>query len=602
MFSRTLKELMITIGIGGTVTAILMALSWHYVMNHEHEVFEYEAGRIQESVTESVKLANAVAQSMQALFHSTGHVDADQFRIFSKEIFSRYPFIISAMYCMRVYRQERQEFEEEQQDWGFITFQITEHDQKQKRKPAAEREHYFPVIYKEPFSPISASLIGYDILSDPDFHESTRKAAAAGIPISSVPTGRKEGTSRGYELFIATYEGKQMPGISEARKQKANGLISLTIYPERMFDKEKMPPYLSLELDMFSTESGSLSSELFRFLPETSESNSPFSILAARHNIWISKQQRLRLTLSKSLYFRKINLWLPVSALVTGIVLCAGFFIILRGRGKLRRLHLSRMKAETEAKLLAQEMDLARRIQTSLLPTFTRNIHQDFETAATMVTADKVGGDFYDISLDRSGNLWLAIGDVSGHGVTPGLIMMMAQTVHATITANLDCDARDVVVKINEVLFTNVNERLKENHFMTFNALKYLGYGRFEHAGAHLRIIVYRQEEDQYELIRTKGVYLNFKKDISKITKNSYFELGKGDVMVLYTDGLTESENPDGEMLDINRLAEMIKRYAHQEAEAMKENIMADVLDWCDNRREDDMTLVIVKRKEDLDG
>ncbi|MDM8551076.1 PP2C family protein-serine/threonine phosphatase, partial [Desulfobacterales bacterium HSG2] len=152
--------------------------------------------------------------------------------------------------------------------------------------------------------------------------------------------------------------------------------------------------------------------------------------------------------------------------------------------------------------------------------------------------------------------------------------------------------------KINEILYKNVSERLRERHFMTFNALRHLGDGKFEHAGAHLRIIVHRRESDQCELIRTRGVYLNFRKDISKPTKNSYFELGEGDVMVLYTDGLTESENPDGEMLDIGGLIRIVEKHVRLEPEAMKESIMADVLEWCDNKREDDMTLVIVKRKE----
>ncbi|MBF0203175.1 MAG: SpoIIE family protein phosphatase [Desulfamplus sp.] len=255
-------------------------------------------------------------------------------------------------------------------------------------------------------------------------------------------------------------------------------------------------------------------------------------------------------------------------------------------------------KMENEARLLAQEMALAKNIQTGLLPSGIKNIHPDFEIAASMLTADKVSGDFYDICYDKTGNLWFAIGDVSGHGVTAGLIMMMAQTVHTTVTTNLACDAQDVVIIINEILYKNVHERLKESNFMTFNALKYLGSGKFQHAGAHLSIIIYRIQSGDCELIRTKGVYLNFKKDISKTTKNAYFQLGEGDIMVLYTDGLTEAENMDNKMLDIKGFVEIIKKYVHNEPDTMKENIMADVLKWCDYKIEDDMTIVIVRRKE----
>jgi len=247
---------------------------------------------------------------------------------------------------------------------------------------------------------------------------------------------------------------------------------------------------------------------------------------------------------------------------------------------------------------LKNEMELARRIQTSLLPTLTDDFHPDFQIAASMLPADQVGGDFYDITYDRTGNLWFAIGDVSGHGVTSGLIMMMAQTVHTTVTASLDYEAKDVVVKVNEILYKNVHERLHESHFMTFTALKYLGEGRFQHAGAHLSMVVFRQKTGECELIRTNGIYLNFKKDISKGTKNAKFFLDSGDILVLYTDGLTEANNPDGKMLDIDGFIKVIKKHAHMDPDAMKEMIMADVIQWCNNNRADDMTIVIIKRKK----
>ena len=253
--------------------------------------------------------------------------------------------------------------------------------------------------------------------------------------------------------------------------------------------------------------------------------------------------------------------------------------------------------AVSKSAALSQEMELARRIQTSLLPNSINNLYPDFEIAASMLTADKVGGDYHDIILDKKENLWLSIGDVSGHGVTSGLIMMMAQTIHTTIAASLECDARSAVAIINQILYENVHERLKEKHFMTFNTMKYLGNGKFQHAGAHLRIIVYRQKSGKCELIKTKGVYLNFKKNIFKSTKNSYFEMYEGDVMVLYTDGLTEAQDSNGELLDIDRFIKIIESYAHHKPEVMKNNIMADVIKWCNNKINDDMTLLIIKRK-----
>ncbi|MCP4353826.1 MAG: serine/threonine-protein phosphatase [Desulfobacterales bacterium] len=289
------------------------------------------------------------------------------------------------------------------------------------------------------------------------------------------------------------------------------------------------------------------------------------------------------------------NINAVISSLVIAVSVLLIFFLI--ERAVTQPMLMSNIKLQKAMDALWGEMELARKLQTCLLPTSFDNIHPDFEIAATMLTADEVGGDFYEITLDNSDHLWVSIGDVSGHGVTPGLIMMMAQTVHTTVTVNLDCEASDVVVKINEVLYMNVHERLKESHFMTFTALKYLGEGHFQHAGAHLSMIVFRQKTGTCELIRTKGVYLNFIRDISKAIKNEEFFLDCGDVLVLYTDGLTEAKNPDGKMIDLGGFVEIVEKHTLLETEAMKDAIITDVLRWSDNKRADDMSLVIVKRK-----
>ncbi len=242
------------------------------------------------------------------------------------------------------------------------------------------------------------------------------------------------------------------------------------------------------------------------------------------------------------------------------------------------------------------EMDLARQIQTALLPQMVKHLHPDFEIAATMLPAEEVGGDYYDVALDREGALWLGIGDVSGHGVTPGLIMMMAQTVHTTITTNYHASARDIVCMINKVLFKNVRGRLKEDHFMTFTTLKYLGNGRFQHAGAHLKLIVYRQRIQMCDVITTQGTWLNFVPDIEHATVNAEFTVDVGDLLVLYTDGLTEVWNSQKNMLDIHGFTEIVTRHAEKEVEVCRDAILHDVMTWCQQNQKDDMSLIVVRR------
>jgi sigma-B regulation protein RsbU (phosphoserine phosphatase) len=253
-----------------------------------------------------------------------------------------------------------------------------------------------------------------------------------------------------------------------------------------------------------------------------------------------------------------------------------------------------------ERERLEREMELARRIQTALLPKVVKNLHPDFEIAALMMPADEVGGDYYDVAIDRDNNLWLGIGDVSGHGVTPGLIMMMAQTIHTTITTNYQASARDVIISLNKVLIKNISERLGEDHFMTFTTLKYLGAGRFEYAGAHLDLVLYRHTTKTCERVGTTGFFLNSLPDLAFCTINQEFVLEKGDFLVLYTDGLIEASNPKikekREILNLLRFMEIVQKHGEQEIEACRDAIFQEVLQWSGGRREDDMSIVLVRR------
>ncbi len=243
------------------------------------------------------------------------------------------------------------------------------------------------------------------------------------------------------------------------------------------------------------------------------------------------------------------------------------------------------------------EMEVARRIQTSLLPPLVKEMHPDFHIAATMMPAEEVGGDYYDIMFDQVGNLWFGIGDVSGHGVTPGLIMMIAQTAHTTITENYHASPREVITMVNKVLYKNVHDRLGDNNFMTFTTMKYLGDGRFQYAGAHLDLVVYRKEQKICEHIETPGAWLNFLPDISEDTENSEFILDIGDVLVLYTDGLTEVWDNEKNMLDIPGFMDIVQTHAEKDVESLRDAIITDVMAWCNHIRNDDMSLVVVRRR-----
>jgi serine phosphatase RsbU (regulator of sigma subunit) len=258
------------------------------------------------------------------------------------------------------------------------------------------------------------------------------------------------------------------------------------------------------------------------------------------------------------------------------------------------------MKAEKslkEQERLAKEMEIAEKIQTAIVP--PPPLHDELEIAAVMKPAEEVGGDYYDIIDDKDKNTWFAIGDVSGHGVTPGLVMMMAQTSFSTnITQRANITPREAIVAVNYLLCENVRKRLKESHFMTMNFLKYTGNGNFMHSGSHLDIVVYRAKTKKCELIKTEGVFLGIVPDVSKVMKDLKFSLNKDDVMLLYTDGVIEARNKNNrDLMGMDLLIKMILKHADKDLEGLKDNILKETLDWCGHKPDDDITMVLVKKK-----
>lgn len=263
-----------------------------------------------------------------------------------------------------------------------------------------------------------------------------------------------------------------------------------------------------------------------------------------------------------------------------------------REKDQLRQANLTIEQRDREL----QEMELARRIQMALLPRSTEGLHAELEIAALMLPADEVGGDYYDAALDRRGVLWLTMGDVSGHGLTPGLVMMMAQTAHSAIRSGNTPTPTEMVVRMNRTLYENIAERLRSNLYMTFVALRYEGAGRFIHAGAHLHALVHRCCTGDVELLTTQGTWLGIEADISGATADNGLQLELGDTLVLYTDGLPESISPSGQMMDMAGLERLTRKHAHLSPNFMTEAILKDVREWCADRRQDDMTVMAVRR------
>jgi len=241
---------------------------------------------------------------------------------------------------------------------------------------------------------------------------------------------------------------------------------------------------------------------------------------------------------------------------------------------------------------LWSEMELAKRIQTALLP-INENI-KGYNIAATMSPAREVGGDYYDIIESSSDDKWVTIGDVSGHGVDSGLIMMMAQTsILSIIQNNKFSKPSTVLSSVNSIIRENIS-RLGSDHYMSLMAIRFNGSG-MTFAGKHQDVIIYRSTSNKTEIIPSTGTWLGIADNIGSYLKDSSIKLDDGDIVLLFTDGITEANNNSGDMFGQERLKQALHLYADLPVGKLLDNIMRDVKAYS-HEQMDDMTLLAIKK------
>jgi sigma-B regulation protein RsbU (phosphoserine phosphatase) len=259
--------------------------------------------------------------------------------------------------------------------------------------------------------------------------------------------------------------------------------------------------------------------------------------------------------------------------------------------GRLVEEATRRQVAERER--LEKEMEIATRIQTSILP---RDVTvPGLEIAATMRAATEVGGDYYDVIPVEAG-CWLGIGDVAGHGLGTGLVMMMMQSGISALSRKLpDATPRELLLALNAMLVDNVRMRLGQREHATLTLLRYRQDGRIAFAGAHEEILILRAATGRCERLPTPGAWVGAKRDIEAGTVESNIQLATGDLLVLYTDGLIEAMGRDGrERFGTDRLAALVETHGASAPVAVRDALLA-ALDAFAEKLDDDVTLLVAR-------
>lgn len=249
-----------------------------------------------------------------------------------------------------------------------------------------------------------------------------------------------------------------------------------------------------------------------------------------------------------------------------------------------------------ERRRMTSELDIAAQIQRDVLPKSAPET-PGLDIVAKTRAAAEIGGDSFDFLKTADGRQTVMyIGDVTGHGVPSGIIMMMVNTLVRSMLAMGMTSTKDLVVLTNALLTPKISSRL----FMTFVMLRWdTESQRLYYTGAgHEHILVYRQKTEKVDQIRSGGIALGMIPDNSLIAMEKEIpQLEPGDTILLYSDGITEAKNKTGEMFTLQRLADSLQRNGYYpSAESVFEHVTKDFANFVGEYVQiDDCSMIAIK-------
>ncbi|HEX7078877.1 MAG TPA: SpoIIE family protein phosphatase [Candidatus Eisenbacteria bacterium] len=246
-----------------------------------------------------------------------------------------------------------------------------------------------------------------------------------------------------------------------------------------------------------------------------------------------------------------------------------------------------------EKRRLEEEVTIGQRIQRSFLPDRRPEVPH-FDVAGANFSSDRVGGDYYDFVRIADQHLGVVVGDVSGKGIAAALIMASFRAFLIAEIRN-NYAIRTTMTKVNRLLW----ESIEPDRFVTalFGVLD-TEQRRFTYVNAgHNPGFLLRAATGNFETLDATGPLLG---TFDAATyKERVAELRPGDVLVLYTDGVTEAMTDSGELFGDDRLKDVIRTLREQDAPAIVRGIWEAARTFRDGEQDDDVTIVAVKAKGD---
>lgn len=248
-----------------------------------------------------------------------------------------------------------------------------------------------------------------------------------------------------------------------------------------------------------------------------------------------------------------------------------------------------------ERRRMSSELDIASSIQRDVLPKEVPEA-RGLDVLAKTRSAAEIGGDTFDFLTSADGNqLFIYIGDVTGHGVPAGLIMMMADTILSTMVFHGVDNGKSLIADTNYLLYPRISSRL----FMTSVMLRWDKESQqmFYTGAGHEHVLVYRKQQEEVEAITSGGIALGMIPDVSKIVQEKQIPLEIGDCLLLYTDGITEAKNRTGQMYGLDRLIKSLRKNGYKPSVGtIFDGLTKDFSDFVEEYVQiDDITMIVIK-------
>lgn len=249
-----------------------------------------------------------------------------------------------------------------------------------------------------------------------------------------------------------------------------------------------------------------------------------------------------------------------------------------------------------DGRKLRSEVEIASEIQRHVVAN-EDTIIPSLEIAIATVPASEVGGDSLDIIIGKENNYYVYVWDVTGHGVPSGFVMMMVNSLISAF-ATEEVNGARILSETNRIL----KPRIKQNMMMTCVMLRWNEKDKtlFYTGAGHEYLLVYKAVEQKVYKIKSGWVALGMVRDASKALKEQQILFDRSDVVILYTDGITEARyrsEQSGILFGIDRIVEAIMKVPVKTAENIFRQLTIDLSAFMGYRHKqfDDITLFVAR-------